>query len=148
VPLPSPLRDEIILKTGTNNRLELILPLVHRAKAFDETKKDDSLAQKASEHIIHSIRWLWANGEGLIETTKYIIDNDDGEMKAYKKDRQEKCILPPIKIDYPTSSSSNQLITTLSKISEMTQESNTLRPIEMERNRERDEAKKNRTKKG
>jgi hypothetical protein len=44
--------------------------------------------------------------------------------------------------------SSNQLITTLSKINETTQESNTLRAIELERNRERDEAKKDRTKKG
>jgi hypothetical protein len=106
------------------------------------------LAQKASEHIIYSIHWLWANRNGLIEATKYIIDSDDGEMKAYKKDRHDRCILPPIKIDYPTSSSSNQLITTLSKISETTQESNTIRAIEMERNRERDKAKKDRTKKG
>jgi hypothetical protein len=78
----------------------------------------------------------------LIEATKYVIDNDDGEMKAYKKDRQEKCILQPIKINDPTSSSSNQLITTPSKISETTQESNTLRAIEIEQNRERDETKK------
>jgi hypothetical protein len=36
---PALYETEIILKTGTNNRLELILALVHRAKAFDETKK-------------------------------------------------------------------------------------------------------------
>jgi hypothetical protein len=73
----------------------------------------------------------------LIEATKYVIDNDDGEMKAYKKDRHEKRILSPIKINDPTSSSLNQLITTLSKISGTNQESNTLRAIEVEQNRER-----------
>ena len=61
-------------------------------------------------------------------------------MKAYKKDRHEKCILPPIKIEVPTSSSSNQLIPTLSTIRETTQESKTLRAIEIEQNRERDKA--------
>jgi hypothetical protein len=43
-----PYETKIILKTGTNNCFELILALVHGAKAFDEAKKDDSLAQKAS----------------------------------------------------------------------------------------------------
>jgi hypothetical protein len=145
---PAPYETEIILKTGTNDCFELILALVHGAKTFDEANKEISSIQKASEHVFHSIRWLWANGKGLIEATKYVIDNDDKEMKAYKKDRHEKCILPPIEIHDSSFSSSNQLITTLSKINETTQESNTLRAIEIERNRERDEAKKDRIKKG
>ena len=112
---PAPYETDIILQSGTNDCFEFIPALVHGAKAFDKAKKDDSLIQKASEHVFHSIRWLWANGKGLIEATKYAIDNDDEQMKAYKKDLHEKYILPPIKIHDPTISSSNQLITTLSK---------------------------------
>jgi hypothetical protein len=116
----------------------------------DDAKGND----KTNEKLPYSksfLQFLWAVGKGHIPETKFTLDNDDVELNAFKHQRHAECILPPAPTDgfaiEAPASTLNQLSSTLSRIGESTEQANALRALELERSRERDDAKKDRTKK-
>ena len=87
----------------------------------------------------------------MVAEVKFVIDTDDEVLHTYKIYRQTQCISHLVSEggDLPKDSSTfRQLNHMLSRIGESTDQANTLRAIEIERIKEKDEAKKDRTKKG
>ena len=152
----SPDETDIVMKAKTTNCFELILAFCDAAQEKDndevfEIVDGDQETNKGFTLSKPLLQYLWAVGKGSIPEAKIALDSDDAELNSFKQRRHAQCILPPAPTEdmppAPSASTFDQLNSTLSRIGESTDQANALRALEIQRSREKDDSKKDRSKK-
>ena len=150
--IPCPVIRNAILKANTTDPFELIPVVTAAAKAFDvEHENDETQTSKAITHADDLNAWLYGVKMGLITETRYQLNPDDVEISSFCKERHVQCISGAASagtaVSFDNSSVISQLTHAISAQNEEAVESNRLRREEIERTINKEEAKKDRTKK-
>ena len=151
--LPAPFLRDAIIAAETMEPFELILVAYAAAADFDRTHADDaSFVDQAMSHAEDIILWAWGVGKGKVTETRYFVRPNDGEFEAFCNERHRLCILPTLNEPAPESSQSNaavlaQLTRSISRQTEEAETANLLRREELQRLKENDGIKKDKTKK-
>ncbi len=128
-----------------------MIPLVTAtARLFDSEHKDDeTMTNKAITHADDLNAWLYGIKAGLIKETRYQINPDDLEINSFCKERHTQCIkgVAGVSVSFDNNSVISQLTSAISTQNEEAIQSNRLRCQEIVRFINKDESKKDRTKK-
>jgi hypothetical protein len=147
----APFQLKCIAQSDSKNPLDLILELKKAAEDFDENKEE--LVNSAAQHNKYIYSMLWGVHKNLISEGTLLVYNDDEELRAFAQKRHTDCILPAIPPGAPllqvhaSDSTLNQLSIAISNMNKTNEKTNALRALEFERVKEKDDEKKDRTKK-
>jgi hypothetical protein len=104
---------------------------------------------KAITHADNLNAWLYCVKVGLIKETRYQINPDDSEINSFCKERHAQCIkgVAEASVSFDNNSVISQLTNAISTQNEEAIKSNRLRCQEIKRTINKEESKKDRTKK-
>ena len=148
--IPAPVLRDAILASGTNEPFELIPIVTEAARNFDsDHEEDETFTSLAITHADDLNAWLYGVNVGSINETRYQINPDDTEVTCFSKERSAQCIkgVAGTSVALDNSSVISQLTNAISAQNEEATESNRLRRQEIERTINKEETKKDRTKK-
>jgi hypothetical protein len=148
--IPAPVLRDAILASGTNEPFELIPIVTEAARNFDsDHEEDETITSLAITHADDLNAWLYGVNVGSINETRYQINPDDTEVTFFCKERSAQCIkgVAGTSVALDSSSVISQLTNAISAQNEEATESNRLRRQEIERTINKEETKKDRTKK-
>ena len=159
--LPAPWLRDTIMNADTQSPFELIPIVLAAAHAYDEAHPDLANNDRAISHADDFCSWAWGAGVHRVPETRLEIDADDEELEAYRIARHMDCITGAFinngnagvaAAGAATAATDNidvlkQLTASIARQSEEAATSNQLRKDEIERKREHDDEKKDRTKK-
>ena len=154
--LPASCLRDSIMNADTQTPFELIPIVLAAARAYDETHPDLADDDKAIVHADDFCSWAWGAGVSRVPETRVDINADDGELETYRVARQRDCITglnaDNTNAGVATAGTDNaevlkQLTTSIARQTEEAATSNQLRKDEIERKREHDDEKMDRTKK-
>jgi hypothetical protein len=128
-----------------------MIPIVtDAAKNFDSEHKEDKMTtSRALTHVDNINAWLYSIKVSSINKTRYQIFPDDTEFMAFYKEHLGQCIkgVSGTSVLFDNSSAISQLTNAISTQNEEAMESNRLHRKEIERTINKEETKKDRTKK-
>ena len=151
-----PWMRKAIIDTESDDPFILIPAVIEAATKFDEEHDEDEAFKTSATSLAEDFSfWGYGVRSGLIPETRFRLRPDDSELQAYSKERHEKCILPannPVGepgLGSATADSSvlSQLNSNLARQNELNEDAIEMRRQELDRLKEKDEAKKDRTKK-
>ena len=147
--IPAPDLRDVILASGTNEPFELIPIVTEAARNFDSDHEEDKMITSLTTHADDLNAWLYGINEGLINETRYQINPYDTEVTLFCKEHSVQCIkgVAGTSVSLDSSSVISQLTNAISAQNKEATESNRLRRQEIERTINKEETKKNRTKK-
>jgi hypothetical protein len=148
--IPSPILFNAILALDTNEPFELIPIITAAARAFDsEHEEDETMMSKALTPADDLNAWLYSVKAGLINKTRYQINPDDSEITLFCKECHTQCIkgVSGSSVSFNNSSVISQLTNAISAQNEEAIKSNRLRRQEIKPTINKEESKKDRTKK-
>ncbi len=154
--LPAPWLRDTLMNAGTDCPFELIPMVIIAAKAYDDLHPDLDELSKASVHAEDFCCWAWGAGANRVKETKLNINADDGELEAYRLTRHLDCITGAVAAVTAVTAAGaetdnaevlKQLTASIARQSEEAATSNQLRKDEIERKKDYDVEKKDRTKK-
>lgn len=152
--LPAPWLRDTILNADTLSPFELIPIVLTAARAYDDAHPDLADENKAIVHADDFCSWAWGAGVGRVSETRVEINADDGELESYRIARHNDCITN-FMANFATQTATNgnensdvlkQLTASIARQTEEAATSNQLRKEEIERKREHEDEKKDRTK--
>lgn len=153
--LPAPWLRDTIMNADTLDPFELIPIVIAAAKTYDEAHNTTD-ADRAAVHADDFCSWAWGAGVGRIQETLIEINADDAELESFRIARHNECITSSGNNTEPQPIANNltnnadilqQLTASIARQTEEAATSNQLRKDEIERKRELDDEKKDRTKK-
>ena len=128
-----------------------MIPIVTEiAKHFDsDHEEDNTITSLATTHADDLNAWLYGVNMGSINETRYQINPGDTEVMFFCKERSAQCIkaVAETSVALDNSSIISQLTNTISTQNEEATESNRLCHQEIDRTINKEETKKDRTKK-
>ncbi len=128
-----------------------MIPLVTAtARLFDSEDEDDEMMRnKAITHADDLNAWLYGIKAGLIKEKRYQINPDDSEINSFCKERHAQCIkgVAGASVSFDNNSVISQLTNAISTQNEEAIKSNRLRHQEIKHIINKDESKKDKTKK-
>ncbi len=148
--IPSPILCNAILASDTSEPFKLIPIVTAAARAFDsEHEEDETMTSKAPTHADNLNTWLYSVKVVLINKTRYQINPDDSEISLFCKKRHAQCIkgVSGSSVPFDNSSVISQLTNAISAQNEEAIKSNRLRHQEIECTINKEESKKDSTKK-
>ncbi len=86
--IPGPVLRNVIIESALKDPFKLIPILSQAAKAFNQ----ENTGAKAVEHADNLCAWLYSVKARLITETRYSVDPDDAELKAFGIERASQCI--------------------------------------------------------
>ncbi len=132
------------------NPFELIPLVTATARLLDSEHTDDeTMTNEAITHADDLNAWLYGLKAGSIKETRYQINPDDSEINSFCKERHAQCIkgVAGASVSFNNNSVISQLTNAISTQNEEAIKFNRLRHQEIERIINKDESKKDRTKK-
>jgi len=147
--IPAPVLRDVILASGTNEPFELIPIVTEAARNFNSDHEEDKMITSLTTHADDLNAWLYGLNEGSINETRYQINPYDTEVTLFCKEYSVQCIkgVAGTSVSLDSSSVISQLTNAISAQNKDATESNRLRCQEIERTINKEETKKNRTKK-
>jgi hypothetical protein len=128
-----------------------LIPLITAtARLFDSEHKDDeTMMNKAITHADDLNAWLYGVKAGSIKETRYQINPDNSEINSFCKERYAQCIkgVAGASVSFDNNSVISRLTNAISTQNEEAIKSNRLRRQKIEHIINKDESKKDRTKK-
>ena len=156
--IPAPWLRDTIINADTQSPFELIPIVLAAAQTYDNAHPDLINNDRAIVHADAFCSWAWGAGVNRVPETRLEINADDEELEAYRIARHMDCITNSFTNNAAatagaaTAATDNadilkQLTTSIARQTEEAATSNQLRKDEIERKREHDDVKKDRTKK-
>ncbi len=154
--IPAPWLRDAIINADSNDPFEIIPIAIAVAQAYDDAHPELPDENKAIVHADDFCSWAWGVGMNRVPEVRVDINADDIEMETYRASRHADCISETV--DAATAQNEiarsaentdvlKQLAASIARQTEESATSNELRKDEINRRKEHDEEKKDRTKK-
>eukprot|EP00957_Ditylum_brightwellii_P158217 12043597-Ditylum_brightwellii.AAC.1 len=111
--VPAPFLRDAMLEAISKDPWELISVAFSAAKAYDNTHDDGN----AAAHTEAFALWAWCVRKGTLSQTRYFVHPDNGEMKAFTKERHTHCIIASLSQEEGRTESSADTLAVLHQIS-------------------------------
>eukprot|EP00957_Ditylum_brightwellii_P202011 15328180-Ditylum_brightwellii.AAC.2 len=141
----APFLRDVLMEADNKEPLELTPVAFAVAKEYDDTYEDG----KAAAHTETFASWAWGVKKEKVTETKYFVHPDDGEMRAFTKEKHAGCIIAPLyqeegrmESSIDTSSVLQQLSVSISKSNKEAELANKLRTKKLEKKEKKEEKKK------
>ena len=152
--MPAPWLRDTLFNSESNDPFDLIPIVITAALAYDTAHPELPDENKAIVHADDFCSWAWGVGANRVPETRVEINADDGELESYRIIRHRDCITSNVAgttiEEAPTEPNADVLKQLAASIARQTEESatsNQLRKDEINRKKEHDDDKKDRTKK-
>jgi hypothetical protein len=159
--IPAPFLFEKFIAMDSRDPLDLILEARAAATSFDLDHAGDDEYDSAKEHAGDFMKWAWAVEKGKVLESRYSVHPDDGELNTHCSYAHAFNIMPPTgngtmppgATPFGTEETGDnsavlrQLAEGISRQTEEAERSNMMHREDLNRRKEKDEEKRDKTKK-